>query len=70
MTNFLKLILKALTACFAICIFSLLVALISREGSITEWIFISVGMYSLIISFKLFVIHVVVFLISKLIKTK
>jgi hypothetical protein len=63
MKNILKLILKFLTTCVIISIFSLLVALISREASIAEWIFGAVGIYSLIISVKLFVIHVILFLI-------
>jgi hypothetical protein len=46
------------------------VTLISREGSITEWIFGAVGIYSLVISVNLFLIHVIVFLISKLVKPR
>ena len=70
MKNVLKLLMKALSACFVICIFSLIVALISREGSIIEWIFGAVGIYSLVISVNLFLIHVIVFLISKLVKPR
>ena len=70
MKNVLKLLMKALSACFLIGIFSLLVTLISREGSITEWIFGAVGIYSLVISVNLFLIHVIVFLISKLVKPR
>jgi hypothetical protein len=65
-----KLILKALTNSFIISAVSLLVAFVSKEGSMTHNVSGGLGFYGSIITVNLCVVHVIAFLLSKIIRSK
>ena len=65
-----KLILQVLTLSFVISTVSLLIGYVCAEGSLIENIFGAVGFYGSILTINLFVLHIIVFLISIVVRNK
>ena len=70
MANRLCILLNALTYSFVISAFSLLIGFASDEDSFLQNLFDAIGFYSAVFTGCLFALHVVVFLLSRIIKDR